>query len=140
MSEESLEDRLARIERMLAELTDRLARIESMIRQDPGYASLAISLAQALGLSAIEAVQAALRVRDALRRIRRVDPITRAIIEALSHGEWMTLSGLTRAVRSLRGRASRTVIRERIRRLEKLGVVEVRREPSRTLVRLRSME
>jgi len=135
----SIDERLARIERMLLELAEKVARLEESLGGGSGEATLSVLLAQALGLSALEAVNAALRLRNALKRLGKVDPITRSILEALSSGEWVTISELTRRVRSIRGRASRTIVRERVERLETLGIVEVRREVNKTLVRLKEL-
>jgi DNA-binding transcriptional ArsR family regulator len=137
LDESSLEERLDRIERLLESLLAKVNDIERSLGLTSEELMLATMLANTFGLSAIEAVRAALRVKRALSRLKIVDPISRAILEVLSKGEWMSISEITRAVRLVRGRASRGVIRDRVKKLEEMGIVEVKRESNKTLVRLR---
>ena len=139
MSLNSLEERLRRIEEMLAMVLDRLERLERLAGMAGEEARLSVEIALAFAAPAQEAVAAARRVAEALSRAGGVmvdDGITRAIVEALAVNGPMTLRGLEREVRKLRGTASRTVIRERLRRLEELGVVEIDRRGRRMVIRL----
>ncbi|GAB6148674.1 hypothetical protein [Stetteria hydrogenophila] len=132
----SLEERLRRIEAMLAEVLERLERLEELAGSE---ARLAAEIAIAFASPAQEAVAAARRVVEALSGAGREamdDGVTRAIVEALAVNGPMSLRGLEREVRRIRGTASRSVVRERVRRLEELGVVEVERRGRRLVVRL----
>jgi DNA-binding transcriptional ArsR family regulator len=135
---DELSRRLEKIERMLEDIYRRLRVIEEALGISMEEPILAVVLAQVLELPVSKAVESATRIRRALRLLKTFDPLDRAIVEALSTKEWMTISEITRVVRMIRGKASRTTVRERVLRLEKKGVVEVRRETNRTLVRLRS--
>lgn len=140
MDENIIEKRLNEIDETLKEILKRVEKIEKSLGFSSGEATLAVMLANTLGLSAIEAIKAALRARRALNKLRFIDPISRAIIEVLSKGDWMNISEITRVVKLIRGRASRSVIREKIKKLEKTNIVEVERKGNRTLVRLKESE
>ncbi|OYT46764.1 MAG: hypothetical protein B6U85_07070, partial [Desulfurococcales archaeon ex4484_42] len=66
-----------------------------------------------------------------------MDEVSKAIIEALVVKDEVTISELTRLVRLVRGSASRRIVTERIRRLEKMGLVITERRGNRVLVKLR---
>jgi uncharacterized membrane protein len=139
----SLEERLRRIEEMLSMVLERLERLERMAGAAGEEARLAVEIALAFAAPAQEAVAAARRVASALSRAERgvaVDGVARAIVEALAVNGPMTLRGLEREVRRLRGTASRSVIRGRLRVLEELGVVVVERRGRRMVIRLASEE
>lgn len=135
----SLEERLRRIERMLAMVLERLERLERAAGLAGEEARVSVEIALAFAAPAQEAVAAARRVVEALSKADREtvnDGVSKAIIEALAVNGPMTLRGLEREVRRLRGSASRSVVRERLRRLEELGIVEVDRRGRRMVIRL----
>ncbi|MCE4611925.1 MAG: hypothetical protein F7B17_08145 [Desulfurococcales archaeon] len=135
----SLEDRLERLERMLSRVLEKLERLERIVGMAGDEARLAMEVATAFAIPAQEAVAAAKRIAKVLSSVEGEvadDGIARAIVEALAVNGPMTLRGLEREVRRLRGTASRSVIRERVRRLEELGVVEVERRGRRMVIRL----
>ena len=134
-----LEERLERIERMLAEILARLARIEAMADGLGGEARVAAELVMAFSAPVQEAVRLARLTVEALSRLGGLDAeddVTRAIVEALAFKGPLTLRGLEREVRRLRGRASRATIRARLERLEEAGVVRLERRGRRLVVRL----
>ncbi len=59
-----------------------------------------------------------------------------SIIQSLSVKDRMNISELTRSVRRIRGTASRRIIINRIKKLERMGLVKVVRKKSRTWVEL----
>ncbi len=137
----SLEERLRRIEEMLAMVLERLERLEKLTGTAGEEARLSVEIALAFAAPVQEAVAAARRVAETLSRADREmvnDGITKAIVEALAVNGPMTLRGLEREVRRLRGTASRSVIRERLRRLEELAIVEVDRRGRRMVIKLAS--
>lgn len=137
----SLEERLRRIEEMLTMILERLERLERLTGTASEEARLSVEIALAFAAPVQEAIAAARMVAEALSRADREmvnDGITKAIVEALAVNGPMTLRGLEREVRRLRGTASRSVIRERLRRLEGLGIVEIDRRGRRMVIRLAS--
>jgi uncharacterized membrane protein len=72
-----------------------------------------------------------------ISRVGAEDELARTIIEALAATEGeVTISELTRMVRALRGKASRRVVAERVRRLHSKGLVSLRRSGNRVYVKL----
>ncbi|MET1128567.1 MAG: hypothetical protein ABWW70_04550 [Thermoproteota archaeon] len=140
MSSRSLEERLDRMEKLLSEVAARLERLEKVLGPGGEVLAVAAVLVSVLGMSSIEAVHASLRLTELFKRYAHLDPVSRAVLQALSHGRWVTVSELTRLVRAIRGTASRRIVRERVKELESMGLVEVRRERRRTLVRLKREE
>ncbi len=124
---DSLEDRLKKIEELVELMLERLERVEIMLRElDLGgeITSTAIRLTILLSLPASKALEAARRALSVLNKLQEEDPITRAIIEVLSGCEELSLTEITRRVRSIRGTASRRIIRDRILLLCEKGVVK----------------
>ena len=135
----SLEERLRRIEELLERVLERLERLEGLTGTLSLQARLALEIAQAFTMQAQEAVSAARRAAQALARLGGEDlgdSITRAIIEALAARGPLSLRGLEREVRRLRGKASRSIIVGRLRRLEEAGVVRVERRGRRMVISL----
>jgi len=121
-----LEERLERLERMLDLVIDRLRRIESLLGENSSEARLmnaAIDLVTALSMPASMALEAARRSISTLRSLGGADPISRAIIEALSECRPLTISETARRVRMIRGTSSRRIVRERLLGLEERGAV-----------------
>ncbi|WP_148706321.1 hypothetical protein [Aeropyrum camini] len=130
---------MERIERLLAEVLERLRRIEEMAGAGGREARIAAEIATAFTLPIHEAISTARRVAQAVSRVdQRMadDGIARAIVEVLAVNGPTTLRGLEREVRRLRGTASRRVIRERLRVLERLGIVRVERRGRRMVISL----
>jgi hypothetical protein len=134
-----VEEKLERIERLLREVLERLERLERLAGLRGEEARIAVELAALITRpvgNAVAAIARAAAAVDAMRRFRVDDPISRAIVEALAVHGTLTLRGLEREVRRLRGRASRSTIRERLRALESVGVVRVERRGRRLLASL----
>ncbi len=118
------EDRLERLEKLVETILYKLEQIESMLRStgDPEL-MIAAELVSAFSLPATKSLEAASIVMDIMKKIRLPDPISRAIVEVMSTCEPLTISEITRRVRELRGKASRRIIRERLKRLEEKQIV-----------------
>ncbi len=123
---ETPEDRLRRVEELLAKVLARLDQIEAYLAAlgvtDETLRS-AFRIASAFSVPAAAAIQAAQRVVEAVREIGAVDPISKAVIETLSGCEELSVSEITRRVRMIRGTASRRIIRERLATLVRKGAV-----------------
>ena len=123
---ERLEKRIERLEKALDEVLRRLEVLEELVRRsgaDPRLLNVAAGLVAAFSTPAIAALEASRRTISVLRALGKADDITRAVIEVLSTCEELSISEITRRVRALRGTASRRIVRERIERLVKRGVV-----------------
>ncbi len=117
----SIEERLRRLEELLAETLQRLERLEELLGSMSEEALVASRLAIAFSMPAMRAVEAARRVVEAYRFVN--DPISRAIVEVLADCRPRSISEITRLVRGLRGSASRRIVREKLHLLEERGVV-----------------
>ncbi|MEB3765632.1 MAG: hypothetical protein GSR77_05670 [Desulfurococcales archaeon] len=134
------DDRLERIEKMLRDILLRLERLESIISsiEDAETAQLAARLAFVFSLPAYQAVRIASSLSSVLRRAPSgsLDDLDIMIIEVLAVEGELSLRGLERAIRESRGRASRTTLVKRIRKLERLGIVRVEHQGNKMKIRL----
>ncbi|MCD6428715.1 MAG: hypothetical protein J7L12_03765 [Desulfurococcales archaeon] len=121
-----VEDRLKRLEDMLARVLSRLESIERYLRAlgvSDDVLSGAFKLVTTFSLPATAALEASRRAIEVVRVLGGIDSISRSVIEVLSSCEELSISEITRRVRALRGRASRRIIRDRLKVLEEKGVV-----------------
>jgi len=124
--EGDVEERLSRLEEILVRVLARLESIEEYLKAlgiSDDVLSSAFKLVTTFSLPAAAALEASKRAIEAIRILGGVDSISKSVIEVLSSCEELSISEITRRVRALRGRASRRIIRGRLKVLEAKGVV-----------------
>ncbi len=136
MGGEGLEERLERVEELLRMVLARLEALEALLEGVERVAARAVRIALLFGTPVARAVEQALLVLEAARLLGRVDPVTEAVLEALSGCEELSVSEIARRVRRLRGSASRDTVRRRLQLLVESGVVEKRGEGVKARYRL----
>ncbi len=136
----SLEERIERLEKLIRLVIKRLEEIEKiLLRTNREYLEvyrIASSLIFTFSLPISKALEIAMKVLEVVNTFRLIDEITISIIEVLMVKDKVSISELTRLVRRIRGKASRRIIIDKVKKLEELGLVKVERKCSRTWVSL----
>ena len=131
MSGKKADDHLEEIVKKLDSILQRLEMLEKIILEKPEYAEFASSLRLlSFGVKAYgEPLKLLSRLRSAERYLRhsriRRDEISRCIIQVLALRGPLNISAITREVRSIRGKASRRVVRAKLQILRDEGIVRL---------------
>ena len=119
------------LSKKLDEIISRLDLLEKMILKTPENrgAAAAVELARlSIGVYG-EPLKLAERLKNAERYLRRKpiaqDEISRCIIQALAMKGALNISAITRQVTAMRGKASRRIVRERVKKLQAQGILSV---------------
>jgi len=119
------------LSKKLDDIISRLDLLEKMILENPENrgAAAAVGLARlSIGVYG-EPLKLAERLKNAERYLRRKpiaqDEISRCIIQALAMKGALNISAITRQVTAMRGKASRRIVRERVKKLQAQGILSV---------------
>jgi hypothetical protein len=131
---ENSESSVEELSRKLDQIIQRLDLLEKLILEKPEYADLAAGLQLTkigIGLYG-EPLKIASRLKAAKDYLRQrpiaQDEISRCIVQALAVKGPLNVSAITRQVATMRGRASRRIVRDRVKQLVARGILMQRND------------
>jgi len=117
------------LSKKLDQIIRRLDLLEKLILEKPEYEGVAAALGLTrLGIGIYsEPLKIAARLKNAENYLRQKpitqDEISRCIIQALAVKGALNISAITRQVTAIRGKASRRIVRERVKKLQEQGIL-----------------
>lgn len=124
-----IEGKVAELDKKLDAIMKRLDVLEEMILltgEYPYFASVIRGMRQSVAvyIEPIKILQRLVSVRKLLTGgVAIKDDLSQTILGVLAVGGPLNISQITEEVRAIRGKASRRIVRERLRRLEEYGTV-----------------
>ena len=124
------EDRVRNLDQKLDQIMNRLDTIEAALAASQQSAELSSVLSDLrTGISLYsEPLKAIKRLYDARRFLKATavekDEISRIIVQSIAMRGELNVSQLEREVRGARGKASRRIVRERLKKMETDGIVQ----------------
>ncbi len=132
-------DKIEELEFLLKLILTKLEKIEQLLSnfnlEDMESIKIANKLVLAFSIPALKAIEASIKIRNLIKK-RTLDDISRTIIEVLAIKDGISISELTRKIREIRGKASRRIVSERLKLLEKEGILIIERKGSRAIIKL----
>lgn len=117
------------LSKKLDQILQRLDMLEELIVEKPEFEGLNAALRLTrIGIGMYgEPLKIAARLKNAQSYLKQTliaqDEISRCIIQALAVKGAMNISAITRQVASMRGKASRRIVRERVIKLQRQGIL-----------------
>jgi len=129
LSNKDSANNIEELSRKLDQILNRLSVLEELIIEKPEFEGLSAALKLTrVGIGIYgEPLKIAARLKNAQellqQKIIAQDEIARCVIQSLAVKGALNISAITRQVCAIRGKASRRIVRQRIQKLHKLGVL-----------------